>query len=112
MAAAGSSFVSAAVGNIGDIDIGGIDAAAASSGATDAPTGEADSSRRTLKEQIQRLKEQQKVLKAEKEQNRRDIKNAQKRNKRLKARVVGLTDEDLVAVLRERACAARAKASA
>ena len=71
-------------------------------------------SRRALrsKEQIQRLKEQQKVLKAEKEQNRRDIKNAQKRNKRLKARVVGLTDEDLVAVLRERACAARAKASA
>ena len=66
------------------------------------------------------LKEEQRALRASNKAKTREIRNAERRSKRLKEKVGGLTDEDLNEVLRARAEAkavaspkagARAKAS-
>ena len=74
----------------------------------------------TMKEKILALKEEQRALRASNKAKTREIRNAERRSKRLKEKVGGLTDEDLNEVLRARAEAkaiaspkagARAKAS-
>ena len=49
------------------------------------------------------LKEEQKQLRATSKAKTREIRNAERRSKRLKAKVGGVTDDDLVEVLRARA---------
>ena len=49
------------------------------------------------------LKEEQKQLRATSKAKTREIRNAERRSKRLKTKVGGLTDDDLVEVLRARA---------
>ena len=52
-----------------------------------------------LLEQIATLKEEQAAIRARRQQVQKDLKNAQKRKRRLKARVRQLTNKDLVDVL-------------
>lgn len=58
--------------------------------------------RETLMESIKRLKDQQAVMKAEKKNLQKELKNACKRKHRLKKRARQLTDSDLFEVLRMR----------
>ena len=62
-----------------------------------------------MKARIALLKEEQKQLRAYNKAKTREIRNAERRSKRLKMKVGGLTDEDLNEVLRARA---EAKAAA
>ena len=64
----------------------------------------------TIREQIEKLKSEQKALKAEAKKRSRDIRNAERRSKRLKGKVGGLTDRDLDEILRIRADAKAAAA--
>ena len=57
----------------------------------------------TMKKRIAALKEAQKLLKEDSKRYAKDIRNAERRSKRLKARVQGLTDNDLSEVLSLRA---------
>ena len=57
----------------------------------------------TMKGRIFLLKEEQKQLRATSKAKTREIRNAERRSKRLKGKVGGLTDEDLNEVLRARA---------
>ena len=57
----------------------------------------------TMREKILALKEEQRVLRASNKAKTREIRNAERRSKRLKEKVGGLTDEDLNEVLRARA---------
>jgi ribosomal protein L12E/L44/L45/RPP1/RPP2 len=57
----------------------------------------------TMKEKILALKEEQRALRASNKAKTREIRNAERRSKRLKTKVGGLTDEDLNEVLRARA---------
>ena len=75
----------------------------------------------TMREKILALKEEQRTLRASNKAKTREIRNAERRSKRLRDKVGGLTDDDLNEVLRARAEAkalavpkaeARAKAKA
>lgn len=57
----------------------------------------------TMKAKIALLKEEQRALRASNKAKTREIRNTERRSKRLKAKVGGLTDEDLNEVLRARA---------
>ena len=57
----------------------------------------------TMKEKILALKEEQRLIRASNKAKTREIRNAERRSKRLKEKVGGLTDEDLNEVLRARA---------
>ena len=57
----------------------------------------------TMKARIAMLREEQKQLRATNKAKTREIRNAERRCKRLKEKVGSLTDEDLVEVLRSRA---------
>ena len=57
----------------------------------------------TMKARIAALKEEQRRLRATNKAKTREIRNAERRSKRLKMKVGGLTDEDLNQVLRARA---------
>lgn len=71
-----------------------------------------------LSESIQKLKDQQKALRDEKVKLTKDLRNAERRKKRLRSRARQLTDEDLVQVLmfrkgqKEEQDAKKAKAAA
>ena len=56
-----------------------------------------------MREKILALKKEQRALRASNKAKTREIRNAERRSKRLKAKVGGLTDEDLNEVLRARA---------
>ena len=56
------------------------------------------------------MREEQRQLRATSKAKTREIRNAERRSKRLKEKVGGLTDEDLVEVLRARAEAKTASA--
>ena len=58
-----------------------------------------DSAGKTMLEEIQRLKEEQRKLRLDKKQVAKDLKNAERRRGRLKKRAKLLSDTDLVAVL-------------
>ena len=58
---------------------------------------------KTLRSRIAELKKEQTEAIAKKKQIAKDLRNHQRRNKRLRERVVGLTDEDMVDVIRMRA---------
>ena len=73
--------------------------------APDSGAGGREAPRQTLKEKIAALKTEQKRLKEATDANRKERRNAVRRAKRLRTKVAGLTDEDLVAVLRERSSA-------
>ena len=57
----------------------------------------------TTRQRIAALKEAQKLLKEDGKRVTKDIRNAERRSKRLKTRVQGLTDSDLSEVLSARA---------
>ena len=61
-----------------------IKTASASSGQTTAPASRAVGGASTIREQIDRLKSEQKDLKAQAKKRSRDIRNAERRSKRLK----------------------------
>ena len=84
---------------------------AASSGGEAAGSHEAPPVPTTLKGKIALLKEEQRALRASSKAKTREIRNTERKSKRLKAKVGCLTDEDLNEVLRARA-EAKAMASA
>ena len=57
----------------------------------------------TMRQKIAALKDAQKLLREDSKRCARDIRNAERRSKRLKTRVAGLTDSDLSEVLSARA---------
>ena len=57
----------------------------------------------TLRQKVLLLKEEQRQLRAQNKAKTREIRNTERRNARLKAKVTGLTDNDLNEVLRARA---------
>ena len=75
--------------------------AAASSGQTVGIA--AESAPITMRQKIAALKDAQKQLREDSKRCQRDIRNAERRSKRLKSRVAGLTDSDLSEVLSARA---------
>ena len=79
------------------------------SGSAIGPAAPKTSSALTLKSKILQLKDEQRRIRAENKAKSREIRNTERRSKRLKSRVGSLTDEDLNEVLRARA---EAKASA
>ena len=88
----------------------GTETTSASSGQTDASAPRVVGSSVTIREHIEKLKGEQKALKAEAKKRSRDIRNAERRSKRLKGKVSGLTDKDLDEILRIRADAKAAAA--
>ena len=56
-----------------------------------------------LKDQIEALKHEQATMRAAKKKITKDLKNAERRRKRLRKRAKQLSDDDLIAVLRMRA---------
>ena len=88
----------------------GTEAPCVSGGSADGastPRGRAPS---TIREEIEKLKGEQKALRAEAKKRARDVRNAERRSKRLKGKVSGLTDKDLDEILRIRADAKAAAA--
>ena len=119
-AGAAAAKSGAADGRVNDAEASGSDGAARPSDTADAPwpprssataAGSAapEDPRPTMKARIAMLKEEQKQLRATSKAKTREIRNAERRSKRLKAKVGGVTDDDLVEVLRARA---EAKAAA
>ena len=75
----------------------------AASGQAAGSTAGSSSGTVSIRDQIDKLKEEQRVLKAANKDKVRHIRNAERRSKRLKGKVAGLTDEDISEVLRIRA---------
>ena len=65
--------------------------------------------RSVIKSAIEKLKEEQRKLADEKKSVNKDLRNMQRRKKRLRVKVQNLTDEDLVEVLRQRSESKAAK---
>ena len=94
-----------------------VEAASGSGGPSIGPVAPAPAPTLTMKEKILALKEEQRQIRAKSKAKTREIRNAERRSKRLKDKVGGLTDEDLNEVLRARAeakalAAPKAKAKA
>ena len=122
MAGAATANIDDADGRVGDAKASGSDGAARPPDTADAPSPPRSSAtaarsaapedpRPTMKARIAMLKEEQKQLRATSKAKTREIRNAERRSKRLKAKVGGggVTDDDLIEVLRVRA---EAKATA
>ena len=80
-----------------------VEAASGSGGPSTGPVAPARAPTLTMKEKILALKEEQRQIRASNKAKTREIRNAERRSKRLKDKVGGLTDEDLNEVLRARA---------
>lgn len=112
--AGGTSAVSGESPRVAEGNRGGPDGAARPSEAAAAPSAAASSGTAagiiaaapatpTMKTRIAALREEQRKLRATSKAKTREIRNAERRAKRLKDKVGTLTDEDLVEVLRSRA---------